>query len=190
MARPEEEIEKEKALLVAYKQSGDLQLLGDLFKPYMPLVYGLCLKYLKDPQESQDAVMQIFEQLIPKVKAHQIENFKSWLYVLSKNHCLMYLRSQKHKRNQQHLEIGSTGVENMALMHHNDESFDEENISRLEQCIEELQKEQKACIRLFYLQKKSYKEVEEITKYDLKKVKSYIQNGKRNLKTCMERESE
>jgi len=190
MAKPSPNIEQEKELIAAYKRSGDLKVLGDLYKPYMHLVYGLCLKYLKDRDESQDAVMQIFEKLISAVQSHEIDNFKSWLYVLSKNHCLMQLRSKKYKTRKQSQDISEINMENEVIMHHNDEAINEENLSKLEICIDELQNEQKTCIELFYLEKKSYKEVVEMTSYDLKKVKSYIQNGKRNLKNCMERNSE
>jgi RNA polymerase sigma-70 factor (ECF subfamily) len=57
----------------------------------------------------------------------------------------------------------------------------------LEKCIETLGDEQKQCVKLFYLQEKCYKEITESTGFDMNKVKSYIQNGKRNLKICMEK---
>lgn len=189
-SRPAEEIAREYELISAYKKTSDLKLLGKLFQPYMHLVYGLCLKYLKNRDDSQDAVMVIFEKLVEAVKSHEISNFKSWLYVLAKNHCLMLIRSKKYQISKKSEDVDQLDMENGLALHHKDESIDEENISKLESCIEELQNEQKQCIELFYLEKKSYKEVVSLTAYDLKKVKSYIQNGKRNLKNCMERNSE
>src|SRR5690606_5541736 len=100
-----------------YKNSGDLQVLGKLYKNYMPLVYGVCLKYFKHPEESQDAVMQIFEQLIDKLKNHEVKNFKSWLYVLTRNFCLMELRKSKKVTT---VNIEDTFVESDALLHHDD----------------------------------------------------------------------
>ena len=173
-------------LIADYQKTRDLSLVGRLYKQYMHLVYGLCLKYLKNREDSQDAVMHIFEQLTEKLKHSEVSNFKSWLYVLSKNHCLMILRSASYK-NRSHAEnITQTGVESELLLHHEDDKL-EEDLTRLELCIEELQAEQRDCVRLFYLDKKSYKEIEAQTTYTLKNVKSYIQNGKRNLKNCMER---
>jgi len=188
--RSPEEIAREYKLIADYKKSGDLQLLGELYRPYMHLVYGLCLKYLKDRTDSQDAVMQIFEKLIDTVKEHEINNFKSWLYVLSKNHCLMWLRSKKHKISQESKDISTVNMESELVLHHDNEAIDEENLSKLEECLETLQLEQKTCVKLFYLEKRSYKEVVQLTTYELKKVKSHIQNGKRNLKNCMEKGSE
>jgi len=188
--RSPEEIQAELRLIDSYKDTGDLSILGDLYKGYMPLVYGVCLKYFKDKDESEDAVMQIFETLVIKLKTHEVNNFKSWLYVLTKNHCLMYLRSQKGKLQKINADINDPIMENSLMVHHTDGVSVEDNLVKLESCIEELQKEQKICVQLFYLEKRSYKEITETTDFELKKVKSYIQNGKRNLKTCIERKSE
>ncbi|MFC3199124.1 RNA polymerase sigma factor [Parapedobacter deserti] len=176
----------EQRLLAEYKRTGDLQLLGRLYEPYMPLVYGLCLKYYKDEVKSEDAVMQIFETLIPKLRAHDVTNFRSWLYTLAKNHCLMDLRVTNRINT---VDIEEHLVESDMFLHqHNkDERIPEDRLAQMESCLGELNAEQQRCIRLFYLEQKCYKDVAEITGYDLNKVKSHIQNGKRNLKICMER---
>ncbi|MEQ8244106.1 sigma-70 family RNA polymerase sigma factor [Fulvivirga sp.] len=165
-----------------------MEILGKLYQPYMHLVFGLCLKYLKDKEESQDAVMQVFEKLIDAVKKHEIQNFKSWLYVMAKNHCLMAIRSQKSKS--QSVEFEPDFMESNLLLHHQDEGELEDDLQKLENCLEKLQNEQKHCVELFYLQKKPYSYIADKTGFDLKKVKSYIQNGKRNLKICMENTNE
>lgn len=87
----------EKELLAYYKRTGAVETLGKLYTPYMSLLYGVCFKYLQDRDRSQDAVMQIFEQLIEKLRVHEVDNFKSWLYVYARNYCLMELRKNKHK---------------------------------------------------------------------------------------------
>lgn len=180
-------IAEEKQLIEKFRQSQDIALLGKLYQPYMHLVYGVCLKYLKDRDLAQDAVMTIFEELVVKLPKHEVENFKSWLYVLSKNHCLMELRKQKRLKtdNYDHSDLGL--MENGQLLHHEEEYvLQEENLERLSYCIAQLKTEQKQCVEMFYLDKKSYLEITESTSYELKKVKSYIQNAKRNLKQCME----
>jgi RNA polymerase sigma factor (sigma-70 family) len=174
------------ALITQYKASGDLEVLGVLYNRYMHLVFGVCLNYLKDEEQSKDAVMQIFEELIVKVKAHEIQNFKSWLHVLSRNHCLMVLR--KASKNNM-VSLDDSIVENMDFVHLDIDDAKEQQLSVMEQCMETLSPEQRICVELFYLQEKCYKEVVEITGYDMLKVKSYIQNGKRNLKICIEKNS-
>jgi RNA polymerase sigma-70 factor (ECF subfamily) len=57
----------------------------------------------------------------------------------------------------------------------------------LEEAIQELSEEQKLCVNLFYLQKKSYQQITDRTGFTLMQVKSYIQNGKRNLKIILEK---
>jgi RNA polymerase sigma factor (sigma-70 family) len=170
-------------LVAQYKESGDLLLIGTLYNRYMPLVYGVCLKYMKDREESRDVVMQIFERLMVSLKEHEITHFKSWLYVTSRNHCLMAIRARKGKNFER---ISSDFMENEMLLHRSEEPEMETNLSKLEKCIEHLTVEQKDCVKLFYMQQKCYKEIIQITGFNDNQVKSYIQNGKRNLKLCME----
>ena len=170
-------------LVTRFKKSGDLKVLGELYDPYMPLVYGVCLKYLKDREESKDAVMHIFEKLITTLPNHDVVHFKSWLYVTSRNYCLMKLRAGKAKKFE---EISERFME-IDQPHHLDGDEVDLNLEKMERCMEELVKEQKECVRLFYLQQKCYKEITQLTGFDDNKVKSYIQNGKRNLKICIER---
>lgn len=177
----------EQAMLLEYRSTGNLTILGKLYERYMPLVFGLCLKYFKDEERSKDAVMQIFEELVKKLKRHEVSNFKSWLYTLSRNHCLMSIRSDsKHE----FVSIEENVMENEAFAHLDIDETRESKLHVMEKCIEKLPSEQKDTISLFYLEHKCYKEVSDITGYDLNKVKSYIQNGKRNLKICIEKNSE
>jgi len=170
-------------LILRYKESGELAVLGELYNRYMSLVFGVCLKYLKDREESRDAVMQIFERLVTSLREHEIAHFKSWLYATSRNHCLMHLRARKGKNFE---EITDFFMETRTDMHLEDGTEMESNLSKLENCIELLVAEQKSCIQLFYIQQKCYKEIVALTGFDDNKVKSYIQNGKRNLKICMD----
>lgn len=170
-------------LLANYKSSGDVTWAGVLYNRYTSLVYGVCLKYLKDREEAKDAVMQLFEKLTTTLKTHEIEFFKSWLYVTARNHCLMHLRSKKGKYTE---EISHTLMETSAESHLEERDEMESNLGKLENCIERLTVEQKACVKMFFLQQKCYKDITVLTGYDLNKVKSFIQNGKRNLKICME----
>jgi RNA polymerase sigma factor (sigma-70 family) len=183
MQSEEHRISRDEELIALYKKDNDVAILGKLYDPYMPLVYGVCLKYLKDREESKDAVMQIFEKLIDALKKHEVSNFKSWLYTLSRNYCLMKLRAEKGRHFQ---EISPLIMENDAFTHLENEPDLEQNVSKLEKCLEALVPDQKRCVRLFYLEQKCYKEIETATGLDNNKVKSHIQNGKRNLKICME----
>jgi RNA polymerase sigma-70 factor (ECF subfamily) len=179
-------------LIRLYRRTSDAAHAGELFERYVHLVYGVCMKYLKNEEDSKDAVMQIFEKLLVELKVHEISNFKSWLHVLAKNHCLMWLRSARvrHEKNILTFDV-SDDMENDNGRHHTEEDDGlENNLALLEKGIQVLPAEQKQCIELFYLQQKCYKEIADMTGYDLKKVKSYIQNGKRNLKIYLEKENE
>lgn len=174
------------ALISRYKTTGDLDALGTLYNKYMHLVFGVCLNYLKDEEQSKDAVMQIFEELVLKLKIHEVQNFKSWLHVLSRNHCLMALR--KNAKNTT-VSLEDSFVENTEFVHLDIDDAKESKLTIMEKCMETLTEEQRVSVDLFYLQEKCYKEVADITGYELVKVKSYIQNGKRNLKICIEKNS-
>ncbi|WP_233522216.1 RNA polymerase sigma factor [Chitinophaga silvatica] len=175
-------------LIQQYKSTGKLDFLAALYQRYMPLVYGVCLKYF-DEEASKDAVMQIFEELITKLQQHDVQNFKSWLHVLSRNHCLMKLRAMKHKEGLQISIDESSLMENEEINHHGNGIDLEDHLQQLEKCLETLPEEQKRSVDLFYLKEKSYREVSALTGYDMNKVKSYIQNGKRNLKICIEQQN-
>ncbi len=170
-------------LILLYKQQGDLAYVAELYTRYTSLVYGVCLKYLKDRDEAKDMAMQMFEKLTVTVKTHEIDNFKSWLYVSTRNQCLMQIRKEKGKFKE---DISGNVVENNALLHLPVEDELENDLTKLEKCISKLVDGQKQCVELFYLQEKCYKEIAEVTGFDSNKVKSFIQNGKRNLKICME----
>jgi len=173
-------------LLEKYINSGNLDVLGELYARYMHLVYGVSLKYFKDRDDAQDAVMFIFEKLIDDLPRHEVRNFKSWLYVLTKNHCLMEIRTRKSANQRlEGLKIEQEFMESLDEMHPIDRE-DEIIEEALKKCIEKLKSEQKQCIELFYYQKLCYQEIAEKLRLDEKKVKSFLQNGKRNLKICLE----
>jgi RNA polymerase sigma factor (sigma-70 family) len=170
-------------LVSAYKRSADLNILGELFQRYMELVYGVCLKYLKHPENAQDSVIAIFEELVVKLQKHEVDNFKSWLYTLAKNHCLMRLRSEKK---QPFVDFDVELMQSEENVHLNGELEKEENFKKLDYCLGQLQEEQRKVIELFYLQGKCYNEIAGTTGIEWNKVRSFIQNGRRNLKICMD----
>jgi RNA polymerase sigma factor (sigma-70 family) len=177
----------DKELVDLYKKSTGLEALGELYKRYMDLVYGVCLKYLKDSESAKDAVMQIFEELVVKLKKHEVENFKSWLYQVAKNYCLMQLRSPKNLKT---VEINHAIMQNEETLHLNGVLEKEENLKKMEQCLDALPDVQRTVIQLFYLEGKCYNEIVENTGHEWNQVRSFIQNGRRNLKLCMEKNEE
>lgn len=174
----------DKDLVSLYGESGDLAVLGQLYQRYMELVYGVCLKYFKDAEQAKDAVMQIFEELVTKLRRHEVENFKAWLHQVAKNHCLMQLRTP---RNLKTVEFKTELVQSEENLHLNGILEKEENYQKLEHCIGTLAEEQHLAIRLFYLEGKSYHEIAASTGKEWNQVRSLIQNGRRNLKICMEK---
>ena len=174
----------DKELLKAFKQTNDIKYLSILYQRYMDLVFGVCLKYFKDADRCKDAVMDIFEELNTKLKIHEVDNFKGWLHTVTRNYCLMQLRSP---RNLKTSELNIDFMQSGEPSHLWNEVFEKEkSFKQLEACIETLPDDQKTAIELFYLQKKCYNEIAEITGFEWNKVRSFIQNGKRNLKLCIE----
>ena len=170
-------------LIKKYKETSDKVFVGILYKRYSKLVFGLCMKYLQDEEDAQDITINIFSKLFDDLLKHDITFFKSWLYTFSKNQCLMHIRTKKQQvekiKNYEKdvkldMEIGEE-------MHHNSNKR-EKMYSALEKAIDELNNEQKTCVILFFIENKSYQEISMETGYSVGNVKSYIQNGKRNLK--------
>lgn len=169
-------------LLDHYYQSHNNEWLGILLERYTLLLLGVSMKYLKNETEARDAVQQVFLKTISELHKYKVTYFKSWLYMVAKNHCLVILR----EKNKLPLEINEFHTNQLAEIE--TDSFENTKaLDKLPDLINELNEEQRSCVTLFYLEKKSYKEITEITGYSLIAVKSYIQNGKRNLKIMLER---
>jgi RNA polymerase sigma-70 factor (ECF subfamily) len=171
-------------LLDLFAKKSDQEVLSELFRRYTHLVYGTCMKYLKDREQAQDATMDIYEKLQSALRGTEIKNFKSWLYVIAKNHCLMQLRKKQPEKT----SLGD--MEIPVVVHPNGEDETETNLQKMEKCLDTLKLEQKECVSWFFLEELSYRQIQEKSTYTMKEIKSNIQNGKRNLKICMEKSNE
>jgi RNA polymerase sigma factor (sigma-70 family) len=176
--------ESDDELVAAYRATGDQQVLAVLYLRYTDLVYGTAIKYLKDAETARDTVMNIYQELVTKLPHHTVDNFKSWLYVVVKNHCLMLLRKGKKTST---VEFQPNFMQSEDFSHLDTALEKEKELQKLENCIEGLQREQQEIIRLFYLQEKCYNEIVDLTGFDWNKVRSLVQNGRRNLKNCMDK---
>jgi RNA polymerase sigma-70 factor, ECF subfamily len=177
-------------LITRYAQTLDKEIIGILYQRYTHLLFSVCFKYLGNDADAEDTVMLVFEKLFEQLKKTEIQNFKSWIYTITKNECLMQLRHRKSGERVKEENLKKLDVEIMEsvpLNHLLSEDDGEHRIRYLETAIQDLSSEQKLCIELFFLNEKSYREVEQITGYSYNEVKSHIQNGKRNLKQMMER---
>ncbi len=175
-------------LVERYKQSRDMAVIGELYERYAHLVLGVCMKYLKHYEDASDASVEIFEVLLIKLPSHDIGHFKSWFYSVSKNHCLMRLR-KKNFRIELHDDLNDL-VELGQEMHQSSVIEKEEQLTTLEEAIQLLSPDQRRCVELFYLQQLSYQQIIAQTGFTFKEVKSFIQNGKRNLKIEMSKPHE
>ena len=172
-------------LISRYQASKDTYLVGILFERYTEWVFMACMKYLKNEAESEDASMQIFEKLIKDLRVYQINNFSPWIRTVVRNHCLALLRQRKKKiETIEELRNSPEKVETVFYMRPEHEQREWE-LDQLEEAVAQLKEDQRTCVELFFLEKKSYKEIALKTGYTLKQVKSHIQNGKRNLKNSL-----
>lgn len=170
-------------LLQAYKRRPSPAILGALFQRHYHKLYGLCLSYLKNAQDAEDSLMEIFESLPEKIQQYEITNFEPWLYFVSRNYCLKQLKHKAQERTDGLEEIREEFFMEFPMdADHNEEDRRYEVLS---DAIDQLKNGQKKCIILFFMENKSYQEISELTDYSLNDIKSYIQNGKRNLKNLI-----
>lgn len=172
-------------LIADYRQSGDPVCVEILFNRYCQLVFAVALKYLHHHEESKDAVIEIFAKLPADLKKYDIKEFSHWIYIVTKNYCYHLLKKQKFNLPEDAIEksdhrVWSGGSEDEV-------DFGKQLMDHLEESMTSLNEEQRLCINLFYLEEKSYEEVEQITGFNYNQVKSHIQNGKRNLKIYLTR---
>jgi RNA polymerase sigma-70 factor (ECF subfamily) len=170
-----------------YKKNKDSKWLGILFERYTLLVFGVCMKYLKQVNDAQDATQHVFEKAFSEIQKYEVVYFKSWIYSIAKNLCLMQLRGKEHQPIlfESFPEDMLERTDSQASVIQN-ENWLEKQSAELNQALQELSNDQKICIELFYFQKLSYKEIEQKTGYSFQQVKSHIQNGKRNLRIILE----
>lgn len=176
-AKPHSEWSDEE-LLHLYQQDKDNRWLGILLPRYTLLLFGVAMKYLKDKEQAQDAVQQVFLKTLTHLPQEQVQNFKGWLYVLMRNHCLQLLRDKHHHTDEAMLAKLSDDEHEKQVPDYTDE--------QLNNALAQLNDEQRRSVTLFYLEKLSYQQITERTGYSLPQVKSYIQNGKRNLKLILQ----
>ena len=169
-------------LLDLYQSDHNKEWMGILLERYTLLLLGVCMKYLKDENEARDCVQQVFLKVLQEAGKYRIDYFKSWLYMVAKNYCLMRLRDKGLKGVKELSEKhGAIEENNKQELLQNEKAYD-----LLEEALKELGEEQRQCVILFYLKKNSYTQISEKTGYSMMQVKSYIQNGKRNLKILLE----
>jgi RNA polymerase sigma-70 factor (ECF subfamily) len=172
-------------ILQKYKDSGDSMYFGELYNRYIPLLYGVCLKYLQNSVDAQDAVMQLFENLFTKISQYEIKIFRPWIYKVAQNHCLQILRKENHEII---VDFSINIMESDDFLHLlNEEENKNEKTASLKQCLKKLPVQQRIAIIRFFMEEMSYTDIVDSTGYSLNQVKSYIQNGKRNLKICVEK---
>jgi RNA polymerase sigma-70 factor (ECF subfamily) len=184
------EYSSDEELLKHYKQSGNKDLFADLFKKHVSVVYGTCLFYLQDKDEAQDATMQLFEKLMLDINNREIDNFKGWLSFVVRNHCISIIRKNKSQ---------SKNIKSYYEFEYEDANYvteekintvsDDVMLENMKQCLPKLKENQRLCVELFYLNDKSYQDIANQTGFTLNEVKSYIQNGKRNLKLLLENQT-
>lgn len=172
-------------LISLLRETGEADYFNQLYERYIPLVYGLCLKYLQDAEKSQDAVIDIFETLSPKITNYEIKVFKNWIYSVTKNHCFHILRENKKEIV---VDFDSQIMESDVVLDlFSEETMEKEKEAALKECMNRLPDPQRVSVRMFFYEDKSYLDIVDETGYNLKSVKSFLQNGKRNLKICIEK---
>lgn len=181
------QIPDDENLLEQAQHDASSDALGILYDRYIPLVYGVCLHWLGNADDAEDAVMDIYFDLSQRIAEYRIRSFRPWLHTVARNHCLQILR---RKRCEIPTDSSSRVMETAGIVHLFDEGHDEARFRALEQCMEGLPDKQRECIDKFFFGRKSYADIVAETRYPLRSVKSFLQNGKRNLKICMEHKSD
>lgn len=178
----------DQTLLALYRKNGNRYYLGVLLQRYSLLLFGLCMKYLKEEEKARDATQQVFLKVIAEVHKYEISYFKSWIYTVARNHCLMELRKSENMVNADFLDYEETAEHYHYSLPRQEEREARENLlTAIENGLMQLQSPQQECVKMFYFDKLSYQQIADKTGLSLKTVKSAIQNGKRNLRIWVEK---
>jgi RNA polymerase sigma-70 factor (ECF subfamily) len=175
---------EDQGVLDLFRSKGDMRCIDELYRRYGHLVYGVCLKYMKQTDLAKDMLFVVFEKLVVEIPKNQIDHFPAWLHTVTRNQCLSELR--KHQKLEVHFSEMSH-VQAPMLEEQDEKEALELRLEEMEKALEQLTGAQRDCVKFFYLENKSYKEIATETGYSLNEVKSHIQNGKRNMKLMLER---
>jgi RNA polymerase sigma-70 factor (ECF subfamily) len=178
---------EDRQLLERFYNDRNNEWLGILMQRYTMLLLGVCMKYLKNEEEAKDGVQQVFLKAIGEMQKYKVEYFKSWIYMVAKNHCLMKLRDKGKYTSEINERVMATPDETEALKNHIEK---DRALTNMAAALQQLNNDQRRCVTLFYLEKRSYQDITDSTGLSMMKVKSHIQNGKRNLKIALERMQE
>lgn len=172
-------------VLKRFRSNGDMRCIEEIYKRYSHLIFGVCLKYLRSRENAKDATLAVFEKLIVELKRHEITSLPFWLHTVTKNHCLRVLKLE------QRIDTTELTPQREGKAMNEDEWQEQQDLemelTALESALQHLSGGQGICIRLFYLEQRSYQEISESTGFSLNEVKSHIQNGKRNLRLMLKR---
>ncbi|MFN6038861.1 MAG: RNA polymerase sigma factor [Bacteroidota bacterium] len=173
----------DEALLLEYRKTKNMRVIEELFNRYARKMLGVCIFYLEDKEAAKDAVMQIFNKLINELIVREPNNFKGWLSFVVRNHCISEIRKTKSlkKRHEDFYEFEYTAPDEL-IEGKISSVTDDVMLAHVKDGLNTLKDGQRICVELFFLNEKSYLEISKLTGFQIKKVKSYIQNGKRNLK--------
>lgn len=173
----------DKELADLYKSSGNQDLLATLYTRYSDLLFGVCMKYLKNADSAADACTDIYVELVSKMLKHEVQQVKAWLHTVARNHCLMKLRGDKKMPTD---EFPDHLMQTEDDWHPDNAVLRENKLTAMEDCMDKLKNEQKQAVTLFYMEQKSYNEIADLTGIPWNNIRSQIQNGRRNLKNCMD----
>jgi RNA polymerase sigma-70 factor (ECF subfamily) len=175
---------EDKELLERFYSDHNNEWLGALLPRYTLLLFGVCMKYLKNEEDAKDCVQQIFLKAINELHKYRVEYFKSWIYMIAKNHCLMKLRD----KGKYSVEIKERMAATPDTTEDKKQLIEKDNtLTEMQEALLQLNNEQQLCLTLFYLQKRSYTAIAAETGQSMMQVKSNIQNGKRNLRLLLEK---
>ncbi len=176
-------------LIKKYRFSHDKTYLGELFLRYTPYIFGVAIKNLKSQKEAEDVTLTIFNKISSDLKRIDVTDFSKLLYQLVKELCDIEVKKKNATGEESKMilidELTKESDDNLYI--NSDKPKLSLDANNLRLAIDTLNESQKICIDLFYVQNKSYQEVADITGYSLNQVKTNIQNGKRLLKTYVEK---
>ena len=179
------------SLIHQYQEQQEHRYFNELYQRYAHLVFGSCLKQVKNRDEAKDLTMIIFEKLVERLPTEQVDNFKTWIYYFTRNECISHLRKQEAttKREEEWKKMRKSEeifMENETLLRpYTDNSISNIDGAALQHAIQQLSKAQQQCIRRFFFEQQSYKQIATATRWSLKEVKSHLQNGKRKLRLIL-----
>lgn len=163
----------EQELVAHFRAGGERRWFAELYRRERRGVYGLCLKYLRDPAAAEDACHEAFARAFEHFEDFDGERFSPWLRRIAANLSIDQLRSERpNAESSPEIAAPEPSAERQL--------GGRRALAAALEVVRSLGSDQRRAFVMFHIEGLSYQEIADRTDLELHTVRSQLQNARRN----------